>query len=315
MVLVDDGSPDQCGEICDSYARDNEKIHVIHQENKGQIAARQTAIRYVWQQSGLDKNQTYILYLDSDDSFKPMALQTIHDSIVKTECDLLIFGLDRVYDGKVLTMDKRRDEFIGEITDKRELYKLVFSSWAYNPLWRKAIQLSLYEDIDYSAYYHIKHGEDLLQSLPIYQNCQKAVFIGNALYDYTLNPDSITQSVTYENFRVDSTVRSTVLQFIKQERVMTDSDVSKYLGNCRHLMKKMIYTITSFNVGYSDKKGLFEIILNDSYYGFLLSETNLISPYLWLFKNRRYHLVIFIGKIRFFLGKLKRLVLNYSREV
>ena len=40
LILVDDGSPDKSGEICDNIAQNNDKIHVIHQENKGQIAAR-----------------------------------------------------------------------------------------------------------------------------------------------------------------------------------------------------------------------------------------------------------------------------------
>lgn len=314
MVLVDDGSPDRCGEICDSYAKDNEKIHVIHQENMGQIAARQTAIRYVWQQSGLDENQTYILYLDSDDAFKQGALQIIQDSLVRTGSDLLFFGMDRVCEGKVLSTYQPADEFIGELTDKRELYNLVFNSAAYNPLCRKAIQLSLYEEIDYSAYYHIRHAEDLLQSLPFYRNCRKALFIGDSLYNYTANPESITQNVTYENFKVDSTVRSTVLQFIKQEKVMTDYDIQKYLDYCRSIMTGMIHKITAFKVGYSEKKRLFETFLNDSYYGFLLSDVTIASAFLWLLKHRCYHVVICVGKTRLLMGKIKRSIRKRFRK-
>ena len=59
LILVDDGSPDKCGEICDEYANKDPRIHVIHQENAGQGKARNV---------GMDQAVgKYIIFLDSDD--------------------------------------------------------------------------------------------------------------------------------------------------------------------------------------------------------------------------------------------------------
>lgn len=59
LILVDDGSPDNCGKICDEYAKQDSRVHVIHQENKGVSAARNAGI-------SLAKGE-YIMLVDSDD--------------------------------------------------------------------------------------------------------------------------------------------------------------------------------------------------------------------------------------------------------
>lgn len=72
LILVDDGSPDNCGAICDSYARQDPRVTVIHQEDRGVSGARN---------SGLDAaSGDYIVFLDSDDALLPGALQTALDA-------------------------------------------------------------------------------------------------------------------------------------------------------------------------------------------------------------------------------------------
>jgi len=73
LILVDDGSPDRCGEICDEYARQDSRIRVIHQENAGLSAARNTAIDLL-----LQENRTeWITFIDSDDWVHPKMLECL----------------------------------------------------------------------------------------------------------------------------------------------------------------------------------------------------------------------------------------------
>lgn len=74
LILIDDGSPDRCGEMCDAYAKGDERVRVIHKENGGLAAARN---------SGLQIAQgEYIVFIDSDDGFsRNDALQTINDDL------------------------------------------------------------------------------------------------------------------------------------------------------------------------------------------------------------------------------------------
>ena len=75
LILVDDGSPDRCGEICDEYAARDSRIKVFHQINRGQAAARNTGVR---QSVG-----EWICFTDSDDMIHPQLLQTLYDSVCR----------------------------------------------------------------------------------------------------------------------------------------------------------------------------------------------------------------------------------------
>ena len=63
LLLVDDGSPDNCGKMCDEYANKDSRIFVIHQKNGGLSAARNTGLNWFYEQ----KRSDYITFVDSDD--------------------------------------------------------------------------------------------------------------------------------------------------------------------------------------------------------------------------------------------------------
>ena len=77
LLLVDDGSPDNCGSICDEYAEKDNRIRVFHQENQGQAAARNHALDWVFANS----DSEYISFIDSDDWVHPRYLQLLLEGI------------------------------------------------------------------------------------------------------------------------------------------------------------------------------------------------------------------------------------------
>ena len=88
LVLVDDGSPDNCGTICDGYAETDNRIHVIHQENGGLSAARNTGIDYVMKTS----ESHWIAFVDSDDWVHPDYLKILYNTAKHTSCKLSACG-------------------------------------------------------------------------------------------------------------------------------------------------------------------------------------------------------------------------------
>lgn len=89
LILVDDGSTDRSGEICDEYVREDERIRVIHQENRGYSGARN---------AGLDVAEgTYITFLDSDDFLEPDGLESLYKGIIEENADYAIGGVNVVY--------------------------------------------------------------------------------------------------------------------------------------------------------------------------------------------------------------------------
>lgn len=90
IILVDDGSPDNCGKICDEYAKQDNRIVVIHQENTGQAGARNHGI-------AVAKGE-YIGFVDSDDWVAPEMYQVLLDSLQRNGCDIAVCGRFTVRD-------------------------------------------------------------------------------------------------------------------------------------------------------------------------------------------------------------------------
>lgn len=85
VILVDDGSPDNCGAICDEYAQKDDRIVVIHTENQGVSAARNTGLDWVFANS----DSQWITFVDSDDYIVPPYLEHLHRAAVETGADVV----------------------------------------------------------------------------------------------------------------------------------------------------------------------------------------------------------------------------------
>lgn len=110
IILVEDGSPDNCGRICDEYAAEYDRISVIHQENQGQAAARNHAM-------AIAKGQ-WICFVDSDDLIHPRMLELLYQAVVESGAPVSMCGMleavdlpenffgERDVSFEVLTMDE-----------------------------------------------------------------------------------------------------------------------------------------------------------------------------------------------------------------
>lgn len=95
LILVDDGSPDQCGTICDSYSKIDPRIKVLHQENGGVSRARNAGIAAA--------TGEWITFLDADDFFEPTTCHEIRNCVEKDpDLDLVIFSMVKNYQERVV---------------------------------------------------------------------------------------------------------------------------------------------------------------------------------------------------------------------
>ena len=257
LILVNDGSTDSSGDICDHYAKEHLNIRVFHKKNQGQLHARQVAIQHA--------KGDYYIFLDADDTLRKNALHVLLDKFSTYNCDCIIFQYERVWSGVPLSHAPKFADIC--ITDKRELYRKCFLSNAYNSMCRKAVKASLLSgNTDYSAYYHVRFAEDLLQSLEVLQNSQHVVFIDNVLYNYTANPNSITRSVKYENYKIDFSVRMRVASFLRDSVTFDANDMAAYRSYCAKLFCDEVVSICSFAIPVQEKKHLLERLSDTQYY-------------------------------------------------
>lgn len=192
MILVDDGSTDSSGEICDSYALKDERIRVIHKENQGLISARRVGIR--------EAKGDFCVFVDSDDKVKPELLSTLNYYIEKFNSDMVLYTF-AYYDGKeTKSRDKQLfgDGRLFEGDSKKELYEEFIAGPNYYAIWTKCIETCILKSdpINYAEYYSFNMSEDVLQSIYPLTKAERIVFADKELYLYRYNPGSISHSMS-----------------------------------------------------------------------------------------------------------------------
>lgn len=187
MILVDDGSPDRCSEICDENALKDSRIKVIHKTNGGLISARQAGVR-------LAKGK-YVMHLDSDDWLQPKALSTLYNKIIKGY-DMVRGGAQRITpDGKVIPLETYKITN-GEIVGSENFLINIYTGKVAPYLWGALYRTDLFDDtvFDESIENRISLGEDVVTNMLVGTKFNKVLYIEDVVYNYAYNPNSIMAS-------------------------------------------------------------------------------------------------------------------------
>ena len=203
IILVNDGSTDNSGEICDRYAAEHSNIRVIHKENEGLMMTRRRAFR--------EAGGEYFICLDSDDALNDAdALRKIRRSIEDNHADLVIYEyiyaseLHSEKPDRYISLFEYPDGYVFSDGNKHELYEKLLLGKYLNAIWIKAAARHLVDlDTDYSQWRDAlvnSQGEDLLQTLPILDAAERVAYLKEPLYFYRWNPDSISRNVRPEYY-------------------------------------------------------------------------------------------------------------------
>ena len=196
VVLVDDGSTDGSGCMCDTWqARFPERIRVFHQENQGVTRSRGRLFR--------EARGRFLVSADADDVLHRDALRILHDSIARSDADMVLFRASKNRDFSTPICELPfRDGQLLSISASEELRRLLGSTFKLNALWAKTFRRELVcGDTDDSSICHIFEGEDLLFSLAAADRAERIVFCNHILYYYRENPVSITNTYKPGLFR------------------------------------------------------------------------------------------------------------------
>ena len=183
LILVDDGSPDNCPNICDDYAKSDSRIKVIHKENGGLSSARNAGLDYVFANS----NSEYISFVDSDDYVDVFFLEKLYSSIEKCDMSVCFYHIF----GEKKTASSFKPQKI--VVDNNEFCKIaddgIYSIVAWNKLYKKEILRNIRYPIG-------KNHEDEFIIHRIVGKCTKISFIPDKLYYYRQRLGSITENET-----------------------------------------------------------------------------------------------------------------------
>lgn len=212
IILVDDGSTDNSGAICDKYRIDYpQKIKVIHKENQGQLASRCIATQYA-------KGQ-YCIFMDADDLLIDKAIETICENLNKYNFpDMLVYSF--VYDKENEEQILANRFFDEGIVPQQELYEMLLTGIGLNNVWTKAVKTEIAQcsGYDFSNYYSLRCSEDVLHSMAMIDQCQRVAYIYQPLYQYRIWDNATTRRYSMDRIEVfnDSALFKERLRFARK---------------------------------------------------------------------------------------------------
>lgn len=198
MILVDDGSKDSGGYLCDEYAKKDDRIKVIHKENGGLSDARNKGIDIV--------KGDYITFIDSDDRIHSKYLEVLLNCALEHECDIVIGNYEEFSETNQINETLKNASV--EILSKHDTMMRYFDTKNYQQsivtAWGTLYKTSLWNDVRYPKG---KIHEDEFTTYKLYYKSNKIAYLNEKIYFYRFNANSITRTkfnikrlVTYEAY-------------------------------------------------------------------------------------------------------------------
>ncbi len=248
IILVNDGSPDRCGAICEQYAKADGRILVVHKENGGLSDARNTGIARA---SG-----KYLLFVDGDDFVSKTLVEKTVECAEKMDADLVLFDYQEIEEDS-----KRKDHRslglpAGEILNAKKNPELLLTT---PTAWNKLYKREFWQKAEVS-YPVGRNFEDLAVTPKLLLEARRVVYLeSEPLYHYILREGSIIRSDNFKrSYENRKAAVEDVLEFFRQQ-----NEWKRYEKELEYLVFEHMYFVPSK-----------EIILKDSQ-----------SPYLNEFRN------------------------------
>jgi len=181
IILVDDGSTDRSGELCDEYEKRDGRIRVIHKENGGISSARNIGLQYA--------TGEYIGFVDSDDYIDPEMYMTLFDRIISESADIAICGISNSYAGNEFIKDNSEENL--RVMDNLTALKMMLEgkSITASPC-TKLFRVALLDGLAFSEDIH--YGEDALFFTYVFLSVKRVIFTSKKLYCYYHRSGSVT---------------------------------------------------------------------------------------------------------------------------
>lgn len=179
IILVDDGSPDNCGKICDEYKEKDNRIKVIHKQNGGLSDARNAGIDIA--------TGEYIAFIDSDDYIEENYIEVLYNLCVKNDVWLSECDYERINSDDKIEMKQNRES---NIYTGKEMSRRLYSKDFIRTIvvWNKLYKREIFKSLRFPKG---KINEDEFTTYKIFYNLDKVAVTSEKLYYYRYSPDSI----------------------------------------------------------------------------------------------------------------------------
>ena len=199
--LVNDGSTDTSGVICDNWAKKDPRIYVIHQENCGVTVARKTGVEH--------SSSEWVCFVDADDFLPENALERLFSSVNE--------NIDMVYGSvKCIGNKQSKYKYFGEKT-KIQYIKLLLKHQVYWAPFARIIRRTVFDSFTFDISSSITIGEDFIMNLRLAQNLRRVVLIPDIVYHYIWTPNSAMSKLSSLDKEYKKTYNIIFIQSISEE--------------------------------------------------------------------------------------------------
>lgn len=259
IILIDDGSEDNSGKLCDSYANNHRNIQVLHQANKGVSHARNAGIQMA--------SSKLIQFADADDTVSNNFVSSLYNAISKNEADMAICGYSEIYEeqnARSIVIDKPLQASCFMKQEFLNLFGQYFYDYTIHYIWNKIYDADIIRDNHIQ--FHGAIGGDLPFNLDYFAYCEKLCMIPESLYQYyKLNAQSIT--TIFRRKDLASTQKEYVLgyKFLNDNNAYTKMNKAYldafYLRNLSSYISMLYHPDSDFTK--KEKKDILRGIVND----------------------------------------------------
>lgn len=300
VILVNDGSSDNSGIICNSYAEKYSNFVVAHQNNQGLISARRKAMK-------LAKGR-YCIFCDSDDFLEETAIEEFSHIVDENNPDLILYNA-YIYDGvnKIPFFDNVFEDRI--VNNKESVYDLLLLTYKINAMWLKVCKREILDiERDYTDFYKCNYGEDLPQSIPIINNAQSIYYLNKALYNYRITSGMMKKynSNYYWSYKK---VNQEIAKQLKEIQDCTEK-LGIHLLMAAYGATTQLKYATDFNVKELENLAFdlefrrsYDISIKSHYIGFLNIKQRLM---LWLLYHKRFSVIKFLIAVKMYIRTIHR---------
>lgn len=223
IIVVDDGSTDESGAICDEFASRDSRLIVIHQPHQNVSVARNTALDLA--------TGDYIAFLDPDDAFHPSFMQTMHDTIQKEKCDIVICRFKTYQTAKKMNVNEGEAIYPSCESGKynrTQALNLLYGDVLLLVIWNKIYKRELWNSVRFHS--ELTAASDHLASYQVFDRCNLAYVIDTPLYFARIRPGSISRTNSPQNIECQIIARTYVSDFFRSHspEVFSEQQVRNY---------------------------------------------------------------------------------------
>lgn len=262
LVIINDGSTDYSGEICDSYAKADSRIQVIHQENRGIAETRNSLLNQI--------DTPYFSFVDADDELDSTLYEVLMSHMLTMDVDLVMCGYKeqkRSHEVVIQEIERTYESGILELNQMQKSFMTFSNTLTLNPLWNKVYKTSIFKELGI-VFPKLETGEDIVFNLNYLKGCQKIYMEEKTLYSYIRRQkESITTSYVENLYEKGLEIHQQLEQFLKQMNYDTAQNqlilMENHLGGVFSAWLNLYHEDCTLK--YKDKRKEIKAILNREY--------------------------------------------------